>query len=78
MDNAISMTFSMGFSALIFQARRFIHDAEYEVIQRIHRSLGDALYLLNYLVSRACCATSPLDLERQNYFYSLITELRSL
>lgn len=43
----ISVTFSI--PAIIFLARRHIHDAEHKVIQRIHRRLGDALYLLKHL-----------------------------
>ena len=47
MGNAYLGDFFDGIPAILFQARWHINDADFEVIQRIHRRLG----LLNYLVS---------------------------
>ena len=62
---------------IISQARRHLHDTEFEVIERIHRRLGDSLSLVNHLVSRACDASSALNADRQDDFCSLMTAVQS-
>ena len=38
---------------IISQARRHLHDTDFEVIKCIRRRLGYSLFLVNHLVSRA-------------------------
>ena len=63
--------------SIISQARRHLHDTNFEVIQCIHRRLGDCLYLMNHLVSRACGILTVIDADRQDDFYSLMIAVRS-
>ena len=46
MDAAYLGDFFDRLPAIIAQARRRMHDTEFEVIERIHRRLRDTLYLL--------------------------------
>ena len=62
---------------IISQAHRHLHDTQLEVIERIHRRLGDSLFLVNHLVSRGCNSSSAIDADRQDDFYSLMTAVRS-
>ena len=67
MDNAYLGDFFDGIPAILFQTRRHIHDADFEVIQRIHRRLG----LLNYLVS-------PRESRPQSTDYTLYIFVRKI
>ena len=77
MDAAFIGDFFDRIPGIISQARRHLHDTQLEVIERVHRRLGDSLYLLNHLVSRACNSWSTINADRQDDFYSLMTAVRS-
>ena len=77
MDAAYIGDFFDRIPGIISQARRHLHDTQLEVIERIHRRLGDSLFLVNHLVSRACNSSSAIDADRQDDFYSLMTAVRS-
>ena len=38
---------------IISQARRHLYGTDFQVIECIHRRLGDSLFLVNHLASRA-------------------------
>ena len=54
MDAAYINDFFDTIPSIISQARRRLHDTNFEVKQRIHRRLGDILYLISHLISRVC------------------------
>ena len=77
MDAAYIDVFLDRIPSIISQARRNLHDTNFEVIQRIHRRLGNCLYLMSHLVSRACGTLTVIDVDREDDFYSLMIAVRS-
>ena len=59
---------------IISQARRHLHDTQQEVIERIHRRLGDSLFFGE--PSRKS-GSSAIDADRQGDLYSLMAAVRS-
>ena len=63
--------------SIISQARRHLHDTNFEVIQSIHKRLGDCLYLMSHLVSRAYGSLTVINADGQDDYYSLMIAVRS-
>ena len=66
MDGAYINDFFHRIPSIISRAHRHLHDTYFEVVQSIHRRLGDYLYFISHLVSRACGALNVIDTDRQD------------